>query len=59
MEMDGNVKRDAYLGQYTKWKVIIGAMQSKDKNQNHGKFKLKWSKIILGYIILLLTFENA
>ena len=39
---------DAYLGQYTKWKLIIGAMQSEDKNQNHGKFKLKWSQIILG-----------
>ena len=41
MEMDGNVKRDADLGQYTKRKVTVGAMQSEDKNQNHGKFKLK------------------
>ena len=42
MEIDGNVKRDADLGQYTKWKVIIGVMQSKDKKTKIME-SLSWS----------------
>ena len=43
MEMDGNVKRDADLGQYTKWKkAIIGVMQSKDKKTKIME-SLSWS----------------